>query len=182
MRALAAIVLAVSAGTATADSFDLNLHDDALRLTYSTGMNGMRGLSVDGGILYQEDTANLYHVGLSVSGENWSKAGVFDISIGGRAIYSSPEHVGDAAAVGLGGRVRFSPAHRVGIGGHLYYAPNILSFADSERYVEMGVRLDYQLLPQAFVYVGWRSVEIRFENHGDVELDESGHVGMKLLF
>lgn len=176
----AVIGLSVLVQPVWADSLDLNLHDKAMRVIYSKGLAN-RGLEGEVGVLFDEDDNYLANVGVKVAGENWSDSGTFDITMGVRAVYADMTNI-DAAAVGIGGGVRFSPIHRLGIGGHIYYAPSILSFSDAESYSETGLRVDYQLLAQGFVYIGYRKVEIELENSVEVDLDDEGHVGMKILF
>lgn len=182
---LCGVVLGVMvAAQAAADSLDINLHSDALRASYGHALGANRGLDLDVGYLYVEEDdeeAHLAHVGLMVSGKNWSQSGNFDISLGGRGVFvdTKPE---DGMAIAFGGRVRFSPLQRIGIGGEVFYAPKITSFSDVDSYKEWSVSLDYQLLTQGFVYVGYRKVEIDFDDIGDVEIDDNAHVGMKLLF
>ncbi len=187
-RAVGLFMLGAVATAASADNIDINLRDEAIRASYSMELKdrGYTGLSTEFGLLYSEDKDKLddtlYHLGLHVSGENWSQSGTFDISLGGRLYYASPEDV-DLAALGVGAAIRFSPAHRFGIGAHLYYAPDITSFMDANRFQETGVRVDYQVLPQAFVYVGYRQIEVDIEDGPkDVELDDDAHIGFKMLF
>lgn len=180
-----ALVCALGATPVLADSIDINLHNDAVRATYTGVMQQTRGLSGEVGLLYAEDknknSETLVHGGLLVSGENWSKSGTFDIALGARMLYASPANL-EMLAIAFGGRLRFSPVPRLGIGGHFYYAPDITSFQDSEGYQEVGVRLDYQILPQAFVYVGHRKIEVDFGGPVNWELDDNTHVGFKMAF
>jgi len=170
-----------------ADSLDLNLNNDSMRLTYEADLGrDMSGLLLDAGYYYNDrrsgSSADMTHVGLYVSGNNWSQSGVFNIKVGGRLIYTAVDPY-NVMALGLGGEVRFSPVHRVGIGASAYYAPRIATFMDGERYTEYGVKLDYQLLTQAFVYVGYRNINVEVENSGNkYKLDDSGHVGLTILF
>lgn len=179
------LMCALAVQPAMADSIDINLHDNAIRGTYEMKLKATQGLSADLGLLYLEDdnreSETMVHAGLHVSGENWSKSGTFDIALGGRLVYATPGDL-DVAALALGTRVRFSPVPRLGFGGHIYYAPDITAFMDSVGYQEFGLRLDYQLLPQAFVYVGYRNVEFDLEGPGELELDDEGHAGFKVLF
>ena len=186
-RAVGLFLLGAVSTVASADNIDINLRDEAIRASYTMqSKNGGAGLSTELGLLYSEDKEKLddtlYHLGLHVSGENWSQSGTFDISIGGRVYYTSPDDY-DLAALGFGGAIRFSPAHRFGIGGHVYYAPDITSFMDAKSFLETGIRVDYQILPQAFLYVGYRQIEVDIvDGPKDVELDDDAHVGFKLLF
>jgi hypothetical protein len=186
-RAAAFFLLGAVPAVASADNIDLNLHDEAIRFSYAKELKGgsTSGLSAEAGLLYSEDQKRLndtlYHLGLHVSGENWSQSGTFDINLGGRFYYASPEDV-DLAALAFGGAIRFSPAHRFGIGGHFYFAPRITSYMDADSFRETGVRLDYQVLPQAFVYVGYRQIEVDIDNAKNVELEDDAHIGFKMLF
>jgi hypothetical protein len=184
LRILSVVLGLTAAAQAAAATLDLNLHDDALRATYSTAVGASRGLDLDVGYLYLEDRsedAHLLHAGLQVAGQNWSKQGNFDIGIGGRVVFVDAGPV-DSTHIAFGGRVRFSPAPRVSLGASVYYAPDITSFRDSEEYVEWNLSLDYQMLTQAFVYLGYRKVEIDIENGGTHELDDHLHIGMRLTF
>ncbi len=188
---VAAILCALGVSPAMADSIDINVHDKAIRGTYTAQMESTQGLSSDYGILYVEgdpgndvpadENESLFHVGLQVSGDNWSKSGTVSIGLGGRIVYAAPRDY-DLLAIAFGGTLRFSPVPRLGIGGHAFFSPQITSFGDSEGYQEVGLRLDYQLLPQAFVYVGHRKVEVDFDTPDDWVLDDEVHVGMKLTF
>ncbi len=169
-----------------ADSLDLNLNNDSMRLTYEADMTRDKGLLLDAGYYYNDrrsgSSADLAHVGLYVAGDNWSQSGVFNIKVGGRLIYTAVDPY-NVMALGLGGEVRFSPVHRLGLGADAYYAPRVATFLDGERYTEYGVKIDYQLLTQAFVYVGYRKIDVEVENFGyKYRLDDSGHVGLKILF
>jgi hypothetical protein len=188
LRAVGLMLLGAVSTTAVADNIDVNLREDAIRASYSMDLTsrGYNGLSADFGLLYNEDKEQLddilAHAGLMVSGENWSKSGTFDISLGGRLVHTSPANV-DLAALAFGGQVRFSPIHRVGLGGAVFYAPGITSFMDAESYTETNLRLDYQVLPQAFVYLGYRNIEVDIDGGADdAELDEGMHLGFKMLF
>lgn len=168
-----------------ADSLDLNIHSDAIRATYARAIGqAERGLEFDAGLLHAEnpgETQDLVHAGLMVSGQNWSKQGNFDISLGGRAVAADLK-AGNVLAAAVGGRVRFSPINRFGIGGDVFYAPKITSFLDSEEYTEWNVRADYQLLAQGFIYIGYRRVETKIKDKGTYQIDDNVHLGMKLLF
>lgn len=187
-RAVGLFLLGTASTVASADNIDVNLHDKAIRASYTKQLkdSGQAGLSAEFGLLYSEDrnklNDTLYHLGLHVSGENWSQSGTFDISLGGRFYYASPGNT-QLGALAFGGDIRFSPAHRFGIGAHAYIAPSITSFMDANRFEELGGRVDYQLLPQAFVYLGYRQIKVDINNGpSGVKLEDNAHVGFKLLF
>ena len=182
---IALLAMAAAAGQSHADSLDFSLHNDALRAIYMMNL-GERGLSADFGLLYSEDEKRLddimVHAGLHVSGDNWSESGTFNVRVGFRLIHTTPDDW-EFAAFAPGAQVRYSPIHRVGFGGHLYLAPRIISFRDAERYREYGVNIDYQVLPQAFVYAGYRYIDINIENSSfRAKVEDNFHVGFRMLF
>jgi hypothetical protein len=177
----ASVLLAAISSGAAADSLDINLHDEALRATYAVIPPARRGVEVEIGHYFNEDDQFITHLGMHVSGENWSQRGVFDIGLGGRLVYVNTDPF-DEAALAVGMRLRFSPVQRLGVGGSIYYAPQIVTFMDGENYQEATLSVDYQVLPQAFVYVGYRNIEVDFDKAKDVELDDKVHIGMRLLF
>ena len=191
MKVAAAALCALGITPVMADSIDINLHDMAIRGTYTRQIASTQGLSNDYGILHVESDTNndippgesesLFHVGLLVSGDNWSRSGTFNIGVGGRIVYATPGDL-DMLAIAFGGNLRFSPVPRLGIGGHAFFSPQITSFADSEAYQEVGLRVDYQLLPQAYLYVGHRNIKVDFGAPDDWVLDDEVHGGMKLTF
>jgi hypothetical protein len=187
LQTTVALLCVCAATPVLADSIDVNLHDKAIRGTYTMQLQSTKGLSGEAGLLYVEDAGNsndsetLLHGGILVSGENWSKSGTFDIALGARLLYATPGDL-DMLALAFGGRLRFSPVHRLGIGGHFYYAPDITTFMDSNEYQEVGLRIDYQVLPQAFVYVGHRNIKVDFGGPRYWEMDDHVHVGFKMTF
>lgn len=178
-RSVLAALLVVASGSVLADSLDFNLHNEALRVSFAHVVRS--GMDWDVGHYYNQDSVTVTHLGMHVSGENWSKAGTFEIGLGGRLVYVRADHE-NASALAFGARVRFSPAHRVGLGGELYYAPDITTFNDATRYTEATLRADYQLLPQAFIYGGYRIMDMDFERAANVKIDDRLHIGMKLLW
>ncbi len=183
--ALTAMLLLL-AGTATyADSLDLNFHDDAVRVVYGSPIGDeARGMDGELGVLYTENSENsdlLAHAGFLVSGQSRNGHQTFRIGLGSRLILADMDSH-EAGAFAFGGRMRFSPLTRVGLGADIWYAPDITTFLDGERMHEYALRVDYQLLPHAFVYAGYRHVEIRLENSFDYELDSHSHIGMQFFF
>ncbi|QKT03265.1 hypothetical protein HUS23_05310 [Ectothiorhodospiraceae bacterium 2226] len=172
----------LAAPGAMARSLDVNLSDESARVLYSTRMaTGEYGHSdVEFGFMYNEDSNAAVTAGLHIF--NHGLAGPNYLGLGGR-IYGIQTDDADGLALALGGQGRWAPPELggVGLGGHLYYAPRIVSFLDADRVQEVGVRLDYQLIPHAFIYVGHRDIRMKLSN-GTERVDRGAHLGFKLLF
>ncbi|MBF0219590.1 MAG: hypothetical protein HQL49_08700 [Gammaproteobacteria bacterium] len=166
-----------------AELVDIDVHNEALRLNYqSNTLSTMQGLSGEVGLLYHENDKNIFHLGFAVQGENWSNQGVFHIGMGGRLYISNPDNY-SLYALGLGGWVRFSPMKRLGIGAQIYHAPDIIASGDADNFTEAAVRIDYQMIPQAFIYIGHRYIESDIKDRRfTLELEDQTHLGFRLLF
>lgn len=175
-----AAVPAIGVCPAAAASLDLNLSDEAVWLGY-TGAVGAAALEWSIGALHHKDSGDVAALGLHVSG---SPATSVSAGIGGKLFYVDEEDL-DGGALGIGGFVRFGLAgeDRLGFGGHAYYAPEVTSYSGLEEYGELGVRVDYRILDQAAVYVGYREVQAEFEEVPDsVTIDSGLHFGFELTF
>ncbi|MGQ7847823.1 YfaZ family outer membrane protein [Granulosicoccus sp. 3-233] len=63
-----------------------------------------------------------------------------------------------------------------------FYAPNITSFSDAERYGEVSVRLQVEIMPRARAYVGYRRMRFDTNDYDNVQLDRSAHFGLNISF
>ncbi len=168
-----------------ADELDFSLNSDALRLQYIYETESS-GLNFDAGWLHHTDNGDVLHGGihlvdLASSGRNKIEAG-----LGGRFVYTN----GDSSkqngfAVPIGGFVRFTPQrmNRLSIGGSLYYAPDILAIGDMTKYQEYTIRVGYNVLRKADVYIGARYVRGDYKGGiADVRYDTGMNIGMTLRF
>jgi hypothetical protein len=166
-----------------ADNLDLNLSNDTLGVRYTLPASALdTGVEFDVGWQYSEeasDAENVFSGGLHVSGSNWTEYSEMELKLGVRGIYSSP---GDDTftAIGIGGQVRAGVADRIGIGAGLYYAPSITSFGDADSYMELRIRAEYEVLPNADAYLGWQSISVDHKDRGDADLQEGFHLGISL--
>lgn len=143
----------------------------------------MNDLNYGFNFLYHEDDGHVGGVSLHVAGR--SKATVFkqETGIGGKLITFDAGGP-DGGALAVGGYIlhNLASANLLSVRGELYYAPSVVTFGDGNRYAEYSVRLQYQLVDQANVYIGYRNIEVDFERFGDVEIDDSAHVGLMMYF
>lgn len=194
MRLIQACCVALCLGAAVfpayADSIDFNLSDDAFSALYSnqltrTGRNS--ALVGQAGILYRKDAYGDHDVlvpgiGLLVTGN----AGTPNVhaGVGARLVYINISSR-NGMALAPGGRIHYSLPfyNRIGLGGHVYYAPNVVSTNDVDNYLAYGIRVDYEVLRNARVYAGYRQVKADFSGPGGYrDLDTGFHFGLHLFF
>jgi len=191
---LGAVVLAgmcLTAPVSFAESntiIDLNVNGDAVRgrLALTNQDENNTGGQVDVGYLYIDtDTSEnlgVLHGGILATGDA-SGTGNLIVGVGGRGYLFDADN-SDGAAIGLGGSLRATMPgfNRLGLGGHLYFAPDILAFSDVEEFFEYGLRADYEVLRNATVYAGFRQVKVQVTGAGDETIDSGFHGGLQLSF
>ncbi|MEM7612299.1 MAG: YfaZ family outer membrane protein [Pseudomonadota bacterium] len=172
------------ASQAMAAELDLNLNDDAARLTYAWDISP-RDLRLDAGWLHHQDRGDVINFGLHLTGEASGGSNPLEGGLGGKLFYVDPDSVGlDATAVALGGFLKYTlPDYdRINAYAHVYFAPDVLVFGDGERYQEFEARIGYNVLREADIYLGMRYSNIRFEPGGSVTMDNGLHAGIQLRF
>lgn len=168
---------------AQSEALDLNLNDDAVRLSYAWPAKGEK-LQLDAGLLHHQDRGELGHFGLHLvdlaAPGKQLKAG-----LGGKLFYANADGPGDDLFnLGLGGFVHytFPNSNRFSVSGHGYFAPDILAFGDADTFVEFEARLSYNVLRDGDIYLGARYINIELRPGGDVTLDNGLHAGIQLRF
>lgn len=181
---LVLVPLLFVAAPALAAELDLNVNDDAARLTYAWDLPE-RKLRFDAGWLHHQDRGDVGHLGLQLvdlasGGRNPVRGG-----LGGKVFYSNSDSLDESGfALALGGFLSYTlPRYnRFSVSGHVYFAPDVLAFSGSEGYQEFEARVSYNVLRQADVYLGVRYSEADFGDDGDALIDNGLHVGIQLRF
>lgn len=180
--ALASLLLA--GPLAQAAELDLNVNDDAARLTYAWQVPDGK-LRFDAGWLHHQDRGDVGHFGmhlvdLASTGRNPLRGG-----LGGKIFYMNSDRIDDDGfALGLGGFLSYTipRANRITLSGHAYFAPDVLAFGGSGGYHEVEGRVSYNVLREADVYLGARYARADFDRRGDDVIDNGLHIGITLRF
>ena len=182
---VAAILPTLFSPMAWADSFDVNLRDTSAQIQYSASMgrDTLGKAELHAGVLYANKQNMLGDFGLLVKDDVGGNAPGVTVGVGIKGLMAKVGDI-DAAALALGGLVRFAPFadSRFGIVGHLYFSPNIVTFGNANRYTETVLRLEYEIIPQAAVYVGYRRISFGFEKLPNIVLEKGAHLGVRMMF
>ena len=190
LRRIVALSLLAVSTSALADTIDINLSDTSAQFQYksSMGRDALGKTEFHLGVLYVDNNNLLGDFGLLVKDELGSNAPGFSVGVGIKGVVArvkggNPE-TSNASALALGGMVRYSPPaiRRLGFVGEVYLSPNIVTFGDANRYVEAGVRMEYEVIPQAVVYLGYRKIGFGLKNQPDATLDEGFNLGVRISF
>jgi predicted enzyme related to lactoylglutathione lyase len=185
LRHLVALSLITASSTALADSFDINLRDTSAQLQYSAalGSSTLGKNEMHLGYLYTSKTNSYADFGILVKDEVSPNAPGLTVGVGLKGLLAKV-NTNTASALALGGQVRYAaPAvPRIGFSASAYWSPNILTFGDADRTVETGARLEYEVIPQATAYIGYRKINVGLKNAGQAKLEEGAHIGVRLSF
>ncbi len=189
--AVPVILCSFVSAQAAADSISVSLSNDTAYAEYGKPLEysayGRTDLEI--GVMNTDSKDLMATVGIAMIGEVGSQApGLqFGLTIKGYAI-SFEESDYDVAAITLGAKAWFVPpqASRIGVVVHGNYAPAITTYADAETLWEAGIRAEYEVLPGAAMFMGYRRVSATLEgqpaNNSDIDMDEGGHMGLRMTF
>jgi hypothetical protein len=57
-----------------------------------------------------------------------------------------------------------------------------VTFNDGENMRFTDMRIGYEILPEAEIYLGYRNAEVELESGVEGTIDESGFLGLRILF
>ncbi|MES2661692.1 MAG: YfaZ family outer membrane protein [Pseudomonadota bacterium] len=179
-------MLLTSTAIATAAELDLGLSNDAVRVGFQSQVPN-RDLNWFGNYAHAEDAGNHFDLGILAKGRSNASTGLQEAGLGGKIIFLNGDSDVSGSGVAVGGFVahRFAEANLLKFRGELFYAPDIISFSDVDGYIELGLRLEYQLLDNADIYAGYRMMEYDIEVgdvSGDLEVQDGLVVGFLLSF
>lgn len=184
LRRVLALSLFAASTTVMADAVDINLRDSSAQLQYSASMgrDTLGKSEIHFGFLYTNKNNSLGDMGIMVKDEVSNAPGV-TVGVGIKGLIARAQN-NNATALAIGGLVRFAPLTdtRFGITGLVFLSPNIVTFGDADRYTETGVKLDYEVIPQAVAYIGYRRMKFGLKFASDAILDEGAHIGVRISF
>lgn len=184
-RLTCAVIAAASLSTmpAMATELDLNLNDDAVRLSVAWPFRDQVQLYAGG--LTHQDRGELIHIGGQLVDVAASGSAPLTAGLGGRFVFASPDAApDDEFMLALGGFVKyvFPTANRFSVMATAHYAPDVLGFGDVEQLIDVTARVSYNVLRDADIYLGARYVSIEIENVPDITLDNGLVVGFQFRF
>ena len=183
---LGALILGTS-GAAHASGLDIALGSDTAQVNYYFGSDavGYGGADFSVGAFFNEPDDVMGSFGVKVTG---SPAGTrpFSFGVGAKAYVASLDRPDqDVQAMGIGGEIKFHiPANMpMAIVAEGYYAPDITTFGDGKSFTDVNLNFEMEITPGTAAFIGYRNLETELENSGvDYELDDEGHVGIRVMF
>jgi hypothetical protein len=186
-RRLIVIAMALcTVHSAMAQDVDLNLNGDTVQVQYTTQITGVAHFNngaVNASGLVSSNDDYLLGAGVRVTGSAGTGSPGLDVGVGAKLFGGGVDNHG-VMALALNGLARYSPPSvpRLGIRGDLYYAPDIVTFIDASSYFQGEVRVEYEVLPESFIYVGFRRLQIDIKGRSTATVDSGGHIGIQIHF
>ncbi|MDF1762943.1 MAG: YfaZ family outer membrane protein [Oleibacter sp.] len=179
-----AAVAAASATTMAGGSLDLSLSNSSVRVAWDATRVDT-GLHVNAALVHETDEGNLLSGGLHVVDVRNAQSQSY-IGVGGNLygfVGGDIDYDGVALGVGAFGRYTLPEFPDLGVYGHLYYAPPVVAFADIKNLVDADVRIQYNVLPTAHLYTGYRLISLKVDDRDDrLEFADGIHFGIRLDF
>ena len=173
-----AIILLLTANALKADGLDIFLNDKTVGVEYLTTY---RGSDISFGFLTGAPSNWVASAGLLVLGNEYGPDSKIEGGLGVK-IYLSSIGGNSIMAVAIGGQVIYFPqSSKIGVGGFLYYSPDIITFGGTS-FIETGVRAEYRMFETASIYAGLHNVTVSPDSGGTVKVDDGFHVGINLRF
>lgn len=170
-------------GAAHAQTVDINANDDSAQIAFRALLGEeIFGYSEFNAMFIYTSDDKLGSLGFDVLGE---LEFVPELELGvGLRVYGAEVDDSDVASLGLGTMFRYTPGTLGGLTlmGTICYSPRVLSFMDADRLMESDIRLGYQLIPRATVYVGYRYIWVDIEDERKMTVDKGVHAGLTLTF
>lgn len=185
LRGIFAFSLLIVSATALADAVDVNLRNNSAQLQYiaSMGRDTLGKAEMHLGVLYADRWNALGELGIAVKDDVSKSVPGLSVGVGIKGVTARAKN-NNAAALAIGGLVRYAPFpdRRFGVIGQIYHSPSIVTYGKADRYTETGVRLEYEIIPQAAIYLGYRKVNFGIKLNPDATLDEGAMVGVRISF
>ncbi len=176
-----------AAGSLQARSLEANLNNDAAQFRvniYPAGATALGETRLAMGFLYTADDDYVVAAGLMVAGQTGSESPGLEAGVGLHAYGGRTGRDNDFAAIALSGMLDYRPPalDRLHLGLYIDYAPRIVTFMDGKHFLHYGLRIGYDILQQALVYVGYRAMELGAAKGKDDTIDDGAVIGVEFYF
>ena len=179
LRFLAAVSALLMTGSVWAGSVDANINDNSVSVNLAWIRNNKTpdALQVQAGYMQNTQGNRVLGAGVFVIGETGNSDNPIELGVGFKAlgIHSANPVTDTVYGLALGLEVRYYPER-------IYYGPNVVVSSPASSITELGLRAEYQILPQAFAYIGYRSFNVALASGGNDMIDNGFHLGVRIMF
>jgi hypothetical protein len=186
-------IMVITSGISFAGTYELevNAGPSAVEGRLDKTMNIEQGLLTAGiGALYNDDDYKIANLKLTLGNGISSPELRFDLGFKGvLGTIEKGSRDGDLTALGFLFLGKYSIPETISplpidVSVGFSYAPDSLCFSDSDRYLDLRASLDFRIVKNAAIMLGYRYIKVRLDdNRGHWEMsDEAVFVGYELRF
>lgn len=161
-------------------SLDISLKNEMVRVEHEATQVGT-GAHITVGGAYTETNEYYLSVGLNgIDTTNQSTEILGGVGVKGY-IWNTIDTYFSAA---VGGFVRYTPDYMNGMGleANLYYSPDIISFMGAESFQEVLLRINYKIMPQARLFIGYHDLSGTIGAGARQRIDSGYHLGFRMNY
>ncbi|MCP3978508.1 MAG: hypothetical protein GY716_04120 [bacterium] len=181
-------LVAAAASTAAADGeFEFALNDEAvdLRLLFLTGGDEDGRFAFGGRYLNSDEDDIDASIPALIAGFLGSASSNerFDFFVGVQGMFGEALDE-DVSAAAVGGAVAWTPEFAEGLllAAEIYWAPDSLSFGDTEDLINWQVKAGYEVTKRFQAHVSYHELEVEVDDVGEIDVDDSARIGVTLKF
>lgn len=174
-----------------AGAIDFRVGSQMAELSFLTQTSsfGYGGADIGFGVLRNEDSDIVASGSILVSGSSGGDLQGLHFGVGAKAYagfldgpHGSLNIDGGAIAIGGGLRYVFSSNMPVAVLGEVFFAPQVISIAQFDGLLEYRLGVELEITPSARAYVGYRKLQVTFNDNDDYDVDDAGHIGVRFEF
>ena len=190
-KAIVIILLVFPFKTVFAGAVDFRVGTVMAELSFLTQTSsfGYGGADIGFGALINEHNDFVANASILVSGSSAGDVRALHFGVGAKAYAGFLDGPtgnlnidGGAIAIGGGLRYLFSTNLPVAVLGEVFFAPEVTSIADFEGLLEYRLALELEITPSARAYIGYRKLEVTFNENVDYDVDDAAHIGVRFEF
>ena len=132
-------------------------------------------------LFYRENNTGYFMAGFIMKSPDYLNQKMH-YSFGTRLYGIKMSHQLRGSNIAVGGDLNITPINDLDIDFTIYYSPTIVSFGDSDRFIDSSASLNLQIQPNVKVSLGYRRADIWSGDKNHQIFNESGYIGMKFLF
>lgn len=191
LRFFLAVFLLLLGGGAFADSFEINMNNNSAQIKFGSAAGGGAGgnAELQAGLLYNDQNNMLAEAGIKAKGGGEEEGATPGLIAGGwGGVLLGSLHQGgfvrtvSCIAIGPEIGVALPLAVPIAIIAEYRAALKIMSFFDSQRLTQLGVRMEVAGSPNAKIYFAYREISFGIRGAGNATLEMGTYVGFAATF
>jgi len=184
LRLILFLFLCIFATNAYADgSIDVSANDESAQIiTNISVMEDFYGhIAVNGRFLYTDDN-QLGSIGGDIFGNIDFIEGLL-IYVGGK-FYAARLETDNLYAISIGGGAEYRPPifEMLALSMNFYYAPEVLSFNDTNKMFETSFKAGFYFIPPAMLHIGYYNIRADINLRDKETISEGVRVGLEFKF